>query len=247
MPFTFAHPSIVLPLKSKYFNFSGLILGSMAPDLIYFVLFNPSSNLGHTFWGFLLFNLPMCFLLNYLFYKYIQELFICTLPNFISDKYMYMIKNKNILSNKRDIIIFVYSCLIGMITHVLWDAFTHNTGFFVQNIAFLRNSIVLFNFNIPIYKIFQHGSTIIGFFIIFVYIYKNRDTMNKKYYLKINKKKICLGIMFITFILTIMFIIFFLKTKGFVGIGRIIVTFINSVFLSYLVVGFAYNNKLYIK
>ncbi|WP_265588881.1 DUF4184 family protein [Terrisporobacter petrolearius] len=55
-------------MRSKYFNFSGLILGSMAPNLIYFVLFSPSSNLGHTFWGFLLFNLPMCFLLNYLFY-----------------------------------------------------------------------------------------------------------------------------------------------------------------------------------
>ncbi|WP_419727658.1 DUF4184 family protein [Terrisporobacter petrolearius] len=68
----------------------------MAPDLIYFVLFSPSSNLGHRFWGFLLFNLPMCFLLNYLIYKYIQELFICTLPNFISKKYMYIIKNKSI-------------------------------------------------------------------------------------------------------------------------------------------------------
>lgn len=247
MPFTFAHPSIVLPLKSKYFNFSGLILGSMAPDLIYFVLFSPSSNLGHRFWGFLLFNLPMCFLLNYLFYKYIQELFICTLPNFISKKYMYIIKNKNMLLNKRDILIFTYSCLIGMVTHVLWDGFTHNTGFFVQNMKFLSGSITLFYLNIPVYKILQHGSTLVGFFIIFVYIYKNRDTMNRKYYLSINKRKICLSIIFITLILTISFIIFFLNTRGFVGIGRIIVTFINSLFLSYLVIGFAYSNKLFIK
>lgn len=118
MPFTLAHPSIVLPFKSRYFDLTGLILGSMAPDMIYFVLFSPSSNVGHTLWGSILFNLPMCFLLNYLFYKYILDVFIYTLPNFISSRYMYMTKNKNILSNKNDIIKFTYSCLIGMSTHV---------------------------------------------------------------------------------------------------------------------------------
>lgn len=129
MPFTFAHPAAILPFRSRIFNLSGLILGSMAPDIIYFVLFSPSSNLGHTFWGALFFNLPMCFILNYLFYKYIQEIFIYTLPGFISVRYMYMIDSKNILSNKTETIRFSYSCFMGMGTHILWDAFTHKTGF----------------------------------------------------------------------------------------------------------------------
>lgn len=94
MPFTFAHASAVLSFRNKYFNFIGLILGSMAPDFIYFILFNPSSNIGHTYLGFVLFNLPMCFLFNFLFYKYIQEVFIVSMPRFISDRYMYTIKYK---------------------------------------------------------------------------------------------------------------------------------------------------------
>lgn len=244
MPFTFAHPSVVLPLNSKYFNLSGLILGSIAPDIIYFVLFSPSSNLGHTFLGFILFNLPMCFILNYLFYKYIQELFILTLPNFISSRYLYMIKNKNILSNKADILKFLYSCLIGMSTHVLWDAFTHKTGFFVQYISLLKNSIILFNINIPFYKILQHSSTIIGFLIIFIYVYKNRDTINKTYYIKINKRKIYLSIISITAISMILFISIFFRKNGFIGIGRIIITFINSIFLSYLIIGVMFYSKI---
>lgn len=36
MPFTFAHPSVVIFSKSKKINLGGLILGSMAPDFIYF-------------------------------------------------------------------------------------------------------------------------------------------------------------------------------------------------------------------
>lgn len=242
MPFTFAHPSIILPFKSKAFNLSGLIFGSMAPDIIYFVLFSPSSNLGHTFWGSVLFNLPMCFVLNYLFYKYIQELFICTLPGFISVKYMYMIKNKNVISNKIDVFRFSYSCLFGMGTHILWDAFTHKTGFFVQKISFLNNSVFLFHRNIPIYKILQHGSSVIGFLLIFIYLNISRDTVNKTYSVRINKRKACLSIVLITVISTVLFLIIFFKIKGFVGVGRIIITFINSVFLSYLIIGFLYYN-----
>lgn len=72
MPFTLAHPAVVIFSKNKNFNLLGLILGSMAPDFIYFLLFNPSSNLGHTLLGFIILNLPICFLLNYLILKFIK-------------------------------------------------------------------------------------------------------------------------------------------------------------------------------
>lgn len=238
MPFTLAHPSIVLPFKSRYFDLTGLILGSMAPDMIYFVLFSPSSNVGHTLWGSILFNLPMCFLLNYLFYKYILDVFIYTLPNFISSRYMYMTKNKNILSNKNYIIKFTYSCLIGMSTHVFWDAFTHKYGYFVMNIDFLRNNIILFNLNIPVYKIMQHGSTAIGFVIIGIYLWINRDKVGRVYHININKKKICMTIVLVTLALTVFFIITIMKIKGYIGLGSLVITPINSLFLSYLIIGF---------
>ena len=236
MPFTFSHPAIVIPFKNKYFNFSGLILGSMAPDFIYFVLFSPSSNIGHEFLGFFFFNLPMCFLINYVFYKYIQKALILSMPNFISNKYIHLTKLKNTLLNKKEILKFVISCLIGMITHVLWDSFTHISGFFVNNIDFLRDSINVFNMSIPIYKIIQHGSTMIGFLVIFIYLYtiKGKNT----FYPKINKFNLYLSLVLVFIISMIVSIFIFVKTGAFIGIGRLVVTFINSLFISYSITGF---------
>jgi hypothetical protein len=62
MPFTFAHPVVVLPLGKiwgKLFSLTGLVLGSMAPDFIYFIHFRPDSGYGHCIQGFFLLNLPL--------------------------------------------------------------------------------------------------------------------------------------------------------------------------------------------
>lgn len=32
MPFTLAHPAIILPVSRRYFHFPALVLGSMSPD-----------------------------------------------------------------------------------------------------------------------------------------------------------------------------------------------------------------------
>ncbi|WP_460277277.1 DUF4184 family protein [Clostridium sp. CTA-5] len=76
-------------MKNKYLNLSGLILGSMAPDFIYFILFNPSSNFGHTILGTVILNIPLCFLLNFIYYKYIKDAFILNLLSCISKNYSF--------------------------------------------------------------------------------------------------------------------------------------------------------------
>lgn len=237
MPFTLAHPSVVLPFKNKYFNLSALILGSMAPDFIYFILFSPSSNLGHTVNGFILLNLPMCFLINFLFFKYIKNTVIYSMPSVIYNKYAYITKYENNLNCKLDYIKFVYSALVGMLTHILWDAFTHKTGFFVTHLPVLNKSIEIFQTDIPVYKLLQHGSTVIGFLIIVIFIYNKRDKSNKKYIYKVNKASIYISLS-VVFILTLLIsITVFSKLGMYIGIGRLVVTVVNSVFISYLVTG----------
>lgn len=56
MPFTLAHPAAVVFFKNKKFNLTALILGSMAPDFIYFLNFRPYGNLGHQILGFFILN-----------------------------------------------------------------------------------------------------------------------------------------------------------------------------------------------
>lgn len=243
MPFTLSHPAAVIFSKNKLLNLGGLILGSMAPDFIYFILFSPSSNLGHTLWGFIILNLPICFLLNFLFHKYIQKIFLLTLPNFISKRYLYLINRKNEIKNIRSFIIFSYSCLIGMLTHVFWDAFTHNSGFFVNNIAFLRNKVALFHYKVPIYKLLQHGSSVIGFLILFIFFFSIKDKNTRTKNLSINKFNLWISILLIQGVVlgaSFLFSIFF---QGYFGIGRLVVTLINGLFLGYLITGILYKNR----
>lgn len=90
--------------------------------------------------------------------------------------------------------------------------------------------------SIPIYKIIQHGSTMIGFLVIFIDLYtvKGKNT----FYPKINKFKLYLSLVLVFIIAMIVSIFIFVKTGAFIGIGRLVVTFINSLFISYSITGF---------
>ena len=237
MPFALSHPSAVVFSKSKKLNLGGLILGSMAPDFIYFILFNPSSSLGHTPIGFILLNLPLCFLLNFLFYKYIQVFFLLTLPNFIGGKYLYLTKKKNKLTSTKKCIIFSYSCIIGMLTHVFWDSFTHDTGFFVQHAALLRSKITLLSYNIPVYKLLQHGSSLIGLIILLFFLYSIREEKLNTLNIYINKFKFLISVLSIQIVTLIISYISSVTIEGSFGIGKVIVTLINGLFLGYLITG----------
>jgi hypothetical protein len=241
MPFTLAHPAAVVFMKNKYLDLWGLILGAMAPDFIYFILFNPSSNLGHTFIGFIILNLPICFLLNYLINKYIKDAFIINLPEFISKYYIYLLRHKNNIKNINEAIVFIYSCMIGMLTDVIWDGFTHKTEYFVIKLSFLRNKIDILGIQIPIFKIIQHGSTVLGFIIIFFYLYKIRK-LNNKFKAKSRSKLIYHVIAIFIQILTI-FCSHIIFEKF--GVGRLVVTFINGLFIGYLIssIIYKYNSK----
>lgn len=235
MPFTIAHPAAVVFIKNRYLNLSGLILGSMAPDFIYFILFSPSSNFGHTILGTVILNIPLCFLINFIYYEFIKDTFILNLPSCMSKYYTWVIGTRNRITNIKEAIIFIYSSVIGMMTHVFWDSFTHKTGYFVIKLDFLKESIYLFGHNIYIYKVAQHGGSLLGFFIILIFLYKIR-IKGVKINVPIKRKLIYhITVMIITIMVIVAAYIIF---KDNFGIGRMVVTFINGLFLGYIGAGF---------
>lgn len=186
MPLTFAHPAAVLPFSrnSKYVNFLALVLGSMAPDFEYFLHGKPYGEIGHTFFGFIAFNLPILVAVYFIYQTCIHRTLFSHLPSVLQDTYNQKPSSPRLLK----IIVFLYSALFGMLTHVVWDSFTHAGGFMVTNLSILSYTVPIFDFNIPIYKFLQHGSTIAGMTLIIVYMYfrtarnkSNRDeTTNTK-------------------------------------------------------------------
>ena len=61
MPFTFSHPLYAAPLRRLIPNLSltGLVLGSMSPDMEYFIAMEPFRSIGHTWIGFVLLGIPL--------------------------------------------------------------------------------------------------------------------------------------------------------------------------------------------
>ena len=78
------------------------------------------------------------------------------------------------------------SILIGAASHIFWDSFTHDHGYFVQTIPALQNSVDFLGRQIPILKILQHSSTFLGGLVIAFAIYKlpTNKTENENIHLK---------------------------------------------------------------
>jgi len=240
MPFTFSHAVVGFPLKKKYtkhFSLLGLVLGSMAPDFLYFINLKPSGYFGHTLLGFLILNLPLCFLLNYLFTEHIKDSLIAHLPEKIQFYFSICYKQKSDYT-MRSMVIFCYSALLGMVTHVFWDSFTHKSGYFVDKFSFFKESLNLMNHNIPVYKILQHGSTIIAAIIIIAYILKGffRGTIVTNNVLIPKLTKSHKVIYFLkTILISLLFILGIYLIGNLNSIGGLIVCSIDGLFIGLIV------------
>ncbi|WP_128331535.1 DUF4184 family protein [Apibacter sp. HY039] len=163
MPFTFSHPALILPLKScKYFSFTGLVLGSMSPDFEYFISMQVIGKQGHTLAGIFYMDLPLCLLFAFLYHQLIRNPLIDHLPLFIKSK-VYKFKSFNwIVYWKNHKIQVIFSILLGTFSHLFWDAFTHFDGYFVTKLSILQGEVS----HIPVYKLLQHISTLLGAILI---------------------------------------------------------------------------------
>lgn len=126
MPFTFSHPAIVLPfLRSRKFSATGLIIGSMCPDFEYFIRMKVQSNISHTFLGLLFFNLPIGLLAAFLFHEIIKTNLIENSPSFLQNRLVSLKHLKWKHYFKENYLYVIISILIGAISHIFWDAFSH--------------------------------------------------------------------------------------------------------------------------
>jgi len=172
MPFTPAHPAIVLPLlRSKYFSATALIVGSMAPDFEYFFKMDVNGEHGHTLGGIFYFDLPVTLFLAFVFHRMVKDNLINNLPSFLQTKFsdVKQLDFENYL--RKHWVIFITSAILGSLSHIFWDSFTHLKGFFVQHLDFYKGTVVPFDgVKYPLYYALQHLSTYTGLTILFVYI-----------------------------------------------------------------------------
>ena len=61
---------------------------------------------------------------------------------------------------------------IGAATHVLWDSFTHSNGWGARHIPQLHNQFILFNRSHGMYKLLQHGSSVVFLPLLAWWLYR---------------------------------------------------------------------------
>ena len=164
MPLTLAHPVAVLPLKRCGLPLSALVVGSISPDLEYLLHLAPVGGIGHTPAGLLVFCLPAglsaLWIVHRIWERPMRSMFSPAAQDSAGPRYklfaFWPISRLGLVC---------LAILIGAITHLLWDSFTHKHGWMVQQFPLLSRPILRTHWgDAPVYKILQHGSTLLGAF-----------------------------------------------------------------------------------
>jgi hypothetical protein len=166
MPFTFAHPAIVLPfskIKHPSLSMSAFVIGSLTPDFEYFIRMKLSGRYSHSMEGMFLLDLPVAFAIAVIFHQLVKQPFIDNLPGYCFRR-LFLLRNFDFVSYVRKHYFGFLICLLGGIaSHILWDGFTHANEFFVARLDILSTPIAVDGLpTLPMFRYVQHLSTLIG-------------------------------------------------------------------------------------
>lgn len=176
MPFTLAHPAAVLPFLRQPFVPIALVAGAMAPDVPYFLkvpvtsgswyesLVNGSNS--HDLAQILTVGFPLALLLAAVLWLVSKPVRWAVPDAWVPAKEGLRGRRP---SSARIALWTFYSLILGLVTHIVWDSFTHSYGWVVKQLPFLAAQPIA---GVPIYRILQHGSTLAGLAILALWYLK---------------------------------------------------------------------------
>jgi hypothetical protein len=159
MPFTLAHPIAALPLwklSQKRLNLLGLMVGAIVPDMAYFLSLQPIESVRHTLPGVLTYGIAEGLLLVAIVRYILLRPLLAIGPKTITQRCQIPTSPQSF--SIVDFVLLIVSIGLGAMSHLIWDSFSHETGWFVQNIAWLRQDVG----RMPIYKLVQYLSGLLG-------------------------------------------------------------------------------------
>lgn len=170
MPFTLSHTAAAILFK-PWFNrgklsITGIVVGCMTPDFEYFLRMKMYGEFGHQAWGIILLDLPLAIIVALLFHLYIRSMLIQHLPVFMTRR-LVRYQNLDWLSYfKNHVLVVMISVILGILTHLVWDAATHPSGIWVQQFEFLQQTIHFGHHEFALFKLMQHASSTLGLVLI---------------------------------------------------------------------------------
>ena len=175
MPFTFSHPAAVIPAKllpQKWVSMTALVIGSVTPDFEYFIRMKNLSKYSHTWGGMFWYDLPIAFLLAFVYHYFVRDSLIDNLPGFLR-KRLSRFKNLKWTEYVGQHFWVVFVCfLVGIASHIAWDGFTHRTGYFVLMYPWLAENTYRFGIGQTRFYVLQQASSLVGMAVVLFAILK---------------------------------------------------------------------------
>ncbi|HUV30357.1 MAG TPA: DUF4184 family protein [Acidobacteriota bacterium] len=178
MPFTTAHPALVLPLKQlfpRYVSLTGLVAGAMAPDLLYFLcLTTDYRGVSHSWTGLLLFCLPAGLAFCFVFHWWFKGPFLRHFPAPLDRFFSGLADRRWLPTGRGQWLVLILSLTAGALSHFFWDSWTHADGVVAQSFPWLLEHLDFAGLHVRYTELTQHLSTLFGTILILWYIASGR-------------------------------------------------------------------------
>jgi hypothetical protein len=169
VPFTLSHAAAALPFRRARLVPSALLIGTFAPDLQYFIRLQAGGGWGHTFGGIFGLDLPLGLATLWLFHRMVKVPLAYLLPERVRARLTAQLVTFRFWPPLRFLRV-VFSMLIGIATHLIWDGATHDSYWIVQHVSWLRRSyrFPALGWN-AVYSMLQVVSSVVGFLILVIW------------------------------------------------------------------------------
>lgn len=144
----------------------------MAPDFPYITGTETFRDWGHHFPGLLWFTIPATVAALWLFHNIIKRPIIELLPAGMQARLRTQAGDFPFLPASRFLAI-LGSILFGILTHLVWDAFTHAHSWAWDRFAFMRMWVGVpgLHHRLPLFSVLQYASSVIGMLALAAWIF----------------------------------------------------------------------------
>ena len=177
VPLTPAHAAMAWPLSVilRRVPMTALVIGTLSPDFEYLLRLAPRGEFGHSIAGVVFFCVPVSLTVWALFEKYARAALARMLPSTIGEALAGAGYQRS-GSREAEFALAAVGTVVGALSHLAWDSFTHASGWAVLRIQALAEPIHVGSFpGLPVYKLLQHGSTVGGLLVVVLWVRKMLD------------------------------------------------------------------------
>ncbi len=163
MPFTVSHAVVALAARRTPLPVAAVAVGAMAPDAVLFAPFLPPYEDAHSWWGIPTIDLAVSLVVLATWWFLVRPAWSPVVPGL--RRRLPRSWGRPPSLGARDALPVVVGCVLGSVTHVVWDGFTHEHGFVVLAWPALRDATVG---GYPLPFLLQDVSSVLGLLALLV-------------------------------------------------------------------------------